>query len=230
MVCVVLVQPAVAHPHIFAKYEIDIAQKDDAAYALHFTFRVRNVVTPNPLIRDQQYKTDNLLDAMAQHPIYIFLDVDGHPLGQQNVELTRTGETDHEPIYTFDMEIPAGAGDFGFSIYDPEYYDAVSLAAADALRVEIAKLSCWASHEEAGEKPCGASTARRTWNVATVIIHYRAPVHQRSFRLEDRCLESKTCRPKCAESPTKASHSALELSSRCRDYLHNMKPSLLQFL
>jgi ABC-type uncharacterized transport system substrate-binding protein len=158
MVCVVLVQPAVAHPHIFAKYEIDIAQKDDAAYALHFTFRVRNVVTPNPLIRDQQYKTDNLLDAMAQHPIYIFLDVDGHPLGQQNVELTRTGETDHEPIYTFDMEIPASAGDFGFSIYDPEYYDAVSLAAADALRVKIVKLSCWASHEEVGETMWGINS------------------------------------------------------------------------
>jgi ABC-type uncharacterized transport system substrate-binding protein len=161
MVCVVLAQPAVAHPHIFAKYEVDITQKDDAAYALHFTFRVRNVVTPNPLIRDQQYKTDNLLDAMAQHPIYIFLDVDGRPVGQQNVELTRAGETDHEPIYTFDMEIPAGAGDFGFLIYDSEYYDAVALAGADALRVKIAKLSCWASHEDVGETMWGINSTTR---------------------------------------------------------------------
>jgi hypothetical protein len=116
------------------------------------------VVTPNPFFRDQQYITDNLLEAIAQHPCYIFLDIDGYSLGQQNVELTRAGETDDEPIYTFDMEIPASAADFGFSIYDPEYYDAVSLAGADALRVKITKLSCWASHEEVGKTMWGVNS------------------------------------------------------------------------
>ncbi len=157
-VCMVLAQPAAAHPHIFAKYEVDITRKDENTYGLHFTFKVHNVVIPHPLFRDQQFVTDNLLEAIGQHPFYIFLDIDGHSLGQQNVELVRTGGTDDEPIYTFDMDVPANTDSFGFSIYDPEYYDAVSLSGADTLRVKAPKLNCSASHQEVGKTMWGINS------------------------------------------------------------------------
>jgi ABC-type uncharacterized transport system substrate-binding protein len=155
----ILAQPALAHPHIFAKYEVEIGQKSDAAYALHFTFKVRNVAPANPLLRNQPYVADNLLEAIARHPFYIFVDIDGYSVGQRNVDLAPVAKSDDELTYVFDMDIPATAQDFGFSIYDPEYYGAVSLAGAGALKVQIARLNCWSSHEDVGETMWGTNSA-----------------------------------------------------------------------
>lgn len=148
--------PAAAHPHIFAKYDVVVSPKDKDIIGLHFTFTVHNVLVSHPLFRDQQI--DNLFDALHQHPFLLFLDLDGRSLGQQDVELTRAGGTEEEPVYTYDMDVPAGMS-FGFAIYDPEYYDAISLAGADSITIKVPNLDCMASSEDVGHTMWGVNHA-----------------------------------------------------------------------
>lgn len=156
LVLILVASPAIAHPHIFAQYDVVVSQKDKDTIGLHFTFTVHNVVVPHPLFRDQQI--DNLFDALHQHPFLLFLDLDGRSLGQQDVELTRAGGTEAEPVYTFDMDVPAGTS-FGFTIYDPEYYDAISLAGADSIAIKVPNLDCLASMEDVGHTMWGINHA-----------------------------------------------------------------------
>jgi len=151
-------QPAFAHPHIFVKYDVDITQQDKDNLGLHFTFKMHNVVTSHPLFRERAVD-GNLLDAIIHHPFYLFLDMNGHSLGQQKVELARDGGTDDEPIFTFDMDVAADTGNFGFSIYDPEYYDAVSLDGADAVKMNVSSLACSIISQEVGRTMWGINHA-----------------------------------------------------------------------
>jgi ABC-type uncharacterized transport system substrate-binding protein len=152
----VLATPVQAHPHIFARYEVEIAEKDKANVHLHFTFTIHNVVVPHPLFHDQQI--DNLFEALHEHPLLLFLDLNGRAVGQQEVEITHAGGTDSEPVYTYDMDIPADMS-FGFSIYDPEYYDSVSLVGADAVKLKVGNLACSASLENVGNTMWGVNHA-----------------------------------------------------------------------
>jgi ABC-type uncharacterized transport system substrate-binding protein len=156
LVLTLAASPAMAHPHIFAKYDVVVSQKDKDTIGIHFTFKVHNVVVPHPLFQDQQI--DSLFDALHQHPFLLFLDLDGRTVGQQDVELARAGGTEDEPIYTFDMDVPAGTS-FGLSIYDPEYYDAISLAGADAITIKVENLVCAASSEDVGHTMWGVNHA-----------------------------------------------------------------------
>ncbi len=159
LVVILMAHPAMAHPHIFVKYGVDVTEKDSNTFDLHFTFRMHNVITPHPLFREPQALDGTLTDALVQHPFYFFLDINGHPLGQQNVEMARAGGTEDEPIYTFDMEVPADAGNFGFTIYDPEYYDAVSLDGAVSLTIKAKNLICSPTTEEVGKTMWGINYA-----------------------------------------------------------------------
>ncbi|MGB9154300.1 MAG: DUF1007 family protein [Alphaproteobacteria bacterium] len=159
MALLLTAQPAMAHPHIFVKYEVEITRKDKDNFGLHFIFKMHNVVTPNPLYMDQSPVTENLIEALGQHPFYLFMDMDGHMLGQQNVDLTRAGGTDDEPVYTFDMDVPADTGSFGFSIYDSEYYDSVSLDGADALKIKVSSLTCSIISQEVAKTMWGINRA-----------------------------------------------------------------------
>ena len=150
--------PAHAHPHIFIKYNVTITKKSPDTYNLHFTFTVHNVVL-NPMFKDKVPPINDLIDALHQHPSYLNLDVNGRSLGQQSLEFTRLGGTDEDPTYVFDTEIPSGLQSFGFSIYDPEYYDTVTLAGADALKVEDKELNCAVTQIEVGKTMWGINRA-----------------------------------------------------------------------
>lgn len=159
IVLMLIAQPAQAHPHIFVKYDVEIGQKDKSTLVMHFTFRMHNIVTPNPLFRDQQQVTGNLLADLGQHPFYLYPDINGYPLGQKNVDLIRAGGTDDEPIYTFDWNVPTDAESFGFELYDPEYYDSISLNGGDALEVEVNSLTCATSYHEVSKTMWGVNRA-----------------------------------------------------------------------
>jgi len=152
--------PALAHPHIFVRYNVTMAPADKGFVKLHFTFKIN--APPNPLLTPGVQSADNpqlqrdMLANLAAHPFYIYLDMDGENLGRQEVRPTLSGGE----MYVFDLTLPATNGNFGFSLYDPEYFVTVSQDGADAVKVKLDKITCAVDEEKVGKTVWGIIRAQ----------------------------------------------------------------------
>jgi ABC-type uncharacterized transport system substrate-binding protein len=140
--------PVLAHPHIFARYDVTIAPPEAGFIKLHFTFKIHALanplLTPGPQSADNPVLARDMMQNIAAHPFFIYLDMDGQNIGKQQVRLAPSGKTDTQgdQIFTFDLTLPDSIGTFGFALYDPTYFDSVWQEDAQALQVKWDKIAC----------------------------------------------------------------------------------------
>jgi hypothetical protein len=60
---------------------------------------------------------------------------------------------------TSKVDTPSDTGSFGFSIYDPEYYDSISLDGTDALKIKVSSVACSIISQEVGKTIWGINRA-----------------------------------------------------------------------
>src|ERR1700743_3408731 len=135
-------QPTAAHPHIFARYHVDIAPGDAGYVNLHFTFKVHEILSPLLTPGDTQLLAKDMMVNLQQHPFYLYLDMDGEALGSQMVRFTPAGSDGNDKFYNFDVSLPDSFQSFGFSLYDPQYFVSVQQDSPDAVNAKIDKVKC----------------------------------------------------------------------------------------
>ncbi len=148
---------AEAHPHIFARYSVTLSPVDSGFIKLHFVFKAHSVANPfltkNAQVGDVPVLTQDMFNNLQQHPFFFYLDLDGKPLGQQGVKLVVEGSSGDDQLYSYDVLVPDGLGSFGFSLYDPSYFDAVSLESPDSVAVKLNKITCSVQPQVVGKDP-----------------------------------------------------------------------------
>jgi len=153
------VSPALAHPHIFARYNVTIAPSETGFINLHFVFTFQGVANPviTPGTVDTVQLGNDMLANIITHPFFIYLDMDGQSIGQQTVKpmITKDGGA-----YTFDLTLPDSTQTFGFALYDPSYFDSVWQADAKALTVKLDKFACTVQDEDIGKTVWGVLRAQ----------------------------------------------------------------------
>jgi ABC-type uncharacterized transport system substrate-binding protein len=150
--------PAAAHPHIFVAYEVTVMPGDPGYEKLHFAFKINAlanpILTPKAPSPDAPKLDPDMLANIAAHPFYIYLTLDGQDMGRQPVRPIPQADG----TYAFDLAVPAESG-FGFALYDPNYFDAVRLADAGAVKAKAGKLACTIDEREVGKTAWGAIRA-----------------------------------------------------------------------
>jgi ABC-type uncharacterized transport system substrate-binding protein len=159
--CLAWPLPALAHPHIFVRYDVSIAPADKGFIKLHFIFKI--TAPPNPLLTPGAGPADNpqlqrdMLANLAAHPFYIYLDMDGENLGRQEVHPVPSGDD----VYVFDLTLPAANGNFGFSLYDPDYFVSVSQMGSDSVASKLGKIACAVTEQKVGKTVWGIIRAQQ---------------------------------------------------------------------
>jgi ABC-type uncharacterized transport system substrate-binding protein len=151
---------ALAHPHIFVRYDVSIAPADKGYIKLHFTLAINAplnpLLTPGAQGADAPQLERDMLANLAAHPFYIYLDMDGENLGRQEVRPVLSGNG----TYIFDLTLPDTKGQFGFSLYDPEYFVTVSQNGADAVKMKLDKTTCAVEEQKVGKTVWGIIRAQ----------------------------------------------------------------------
>jgi ABC-type uncharacterized transport system substrate-binding protein len=154
--------PALAHPHIFARYNVTITPAEKGFIKLHFTFTFQGVANPviTPGVVDTVQLDKDMLANLAAHPFFLYLDMDGQSIGQQTVHLVPVKSDGKEQVYEFDLELPDSMQNFGFALYDPTYFDSVWQTDANSVVVKWDKIACTAQEEKVGKTVWGILRAQ----------------------------------------------------------------------
>ncbi len=154
---------AQAHPHLFARYKVEVTPADAGFINLHFSFKAHSAANPlripDAQAGDTAPLTDDMLRNFQEHPFFLYLDFKGKPQGRQEVTLTAQESKDGAPTYGFDLVLPDTLKDFGFAVYDESYFDFVSLDGAEAVSVKVEGLNCTPQTREVGKTVWGVLRA-----------------------------------------------------------------------
>ena len=133
-----LPQPALAHPHIFVRYDVAIEPASAGYIKLHFTFKINaaaNLLTPGVQSAGQsaawQPRTCWPISPRIRSffiSIWMAKAWDGRKCA------TLSGHNDE---YVFDLTLPDTGGNLSFALYDPEYFVSVSQNGEGAMAVKV---------------------------------------------------------------------------------------------
>jgi ABC-type uncharacterized transport system substrate-binding protein len=162
LILIASASPALAHPHIFARYSVTIDPPENGFVKLHFTFTFQGVANPliTPGVVDNVQLNSDMLANLMAHPFYLYLDMDGQNIGQQTVRPVPAKSDGKEQIYIFDLTLPDSMQNFGFVLYDPTYFDSVWQTDAHSVDIKWDKMACMVQEEEVGKTVWGILRAQ----------------------------------------------------------------------
>jgi len=129
---------ALAHPHIYADYNVQVTGDSAGIRALHFRFKFDDMysaimtsemhVQGMPELDTKDTRTVKAAPEtflQGQH-FFLYLTADGKTLPPQEIHVTAAHLGDADTDYLFDFPLPVPAKNIVFSLYDPTYYISVS--------------------------------------------------------------------------------------------------------
>ncbi len=156
--------PVQAHPHIFVRYDVTIAKSDPGYIKLHFKFAIHDIanplLSPDAKIGDVPLLKKDMLANIAEHPFFLYLDINGKDMRQQVVELVSSQANGDDQTFTFDLVLPDGMKSFGFSLYDPTYFDTVWQNSTDSTDNKLTNMRCSVEVQDIGKTVWGMLQAQ----------------------------------------------------------------------
>jgi ABC-type uncharacterized transport system substrate-binding protein len=163
---------AVAHPHVFATYEVQVVESDGKLDKIHFVFYPKSFFSsvvsvtsmidgdPNSSVTTTHIYHEDYAETFRLSPVAVYISYNGAADEAIPVKLRLVKEDEKSPVYEFDMPIPEDTQSLAFSLYDPSAYVSAVMKGDVQLSPSSDLFSCKATNQEVGNPVWGEIMTR----------------------------------------------------------------------